>query len=191
MLNIVLFGPPGAGKGTQSELIIKQYGLVHFSTGDILRAEIAANTPLGVEAKKLMEKGALVPDSVVIGMIGNKIEANKSAKGLIFDGFPRTTVQAAALDTIMAEKGLKISGMIALEVSEDELIIRLLERGKVSGRSDDQDRSIIANRIAIYNKETFPVKDFYEAQGKYKGVYGIGEIGEIFGKISQAIQALN
>jgi adenylate kinase len=191
MLNIVLFGPPGAGKGTQSELIIKQYGLVHFSTGDILRAELAANTPLGVEAKKFMEKGALVPDSVVIGMIGNKIEANKSAKGLIFDGFPRTTAQAAALDTIMAEKGLKISGMIALEVAEDELITRLLERGKVSGRADDQDRSIIANRISVYNKETFPVKDFYEAQGKYKGVYGIGEIEEIFGKISQAIQALN
>jgi len=190
MLNIVLFGPPGAGKGTQSELIIKQYGLVHFSTGDILRAELAANTPLGVEAKKFMEKGALVPDSVVIGMIGNKIEANKSAKGLIFDGFPRTTAQAAALDTIMAEKGLKISGMIALEVAEDELITRLLERGKVSGRADDQDRSIIANRIAVYNKETFPVKDFYEAQGKYKGVYGIGEIDEIFGKISQAIEAL-
>ena len=190
MLNIVLFGPPGAGKGTQSELLIKKYGLVHFSTGDILRAEIAANTPLGIEAKSFMEKGQLVPDSIVIGMIGNKIEANKTAKGLIFDGFPRTTAQAVALDTIMKEKGLKISGMIALEVGEDELISRLLERGKVSGRADDQDRSIIANRIAVYNKETFPVKDFYEAQGKYKGVYGIGEIDEIFGKISQAIEAL-
>jgi adenylate kinase len=190
MLNIVLFGPPGAGKGTQSELIIKKHGLVHFSTGDILRGELAANTPLGVEAKKFMEQGALVPDSVVIGMIGNKIEANKTAKGLIFDGFPRTTAQAAALDVIMAEKGLKISGMIALEVGEDELITRLLERGKVSGRADDQDRNIIANRIAVYNKETFPVKDFYEAQGKYKGVYGIGEIEEIFSKISLAIEAL-
>jgi len=190
MLNIVLFGPPGAGKGTQSELIIEKYGLVHFSTGDILRGEIAANTPLGLEAKSFMEKGSLVPDSVVIGMIGNKIEANKSAKGLIFDGFPRTTAQAAALDEIMAEKGLKISGMIALEVEENELITRLLERGKVSGRADDQDRSIIANRISVYNKETFPVKDFYEAQGKYKGVYGIGEIDAIFGKISEAIEAL-
>ena len=190
MLNIVLFGPPGAGKGTQSELIIEKYGLVHFSTGDILRGEIAANTPLGLEAKSFMEKGSLVPDSVVIGMIGNKIEANKSAKGLIFDGFPRTTAQAAALDEIMAEKGLKISGMIALEVEENELITRLLERGKVSGRADDQDRSIIANRISVYNKETFPVKDFYEAQAKYKGVYGIGEIDAIFGKISEAIEAL-
>lgn len=190
MLNIVLFGPPGAGKGTQSELIIEKYDLVHFSTGDILRGEIAANTPLGLEAKSFMEKGSLVPDSVVIGMIGNKIEANKSAKGLIFDGFPRTTAQAAALDEIMAEKGLKISGMIALEVEENELITRLLERGKVSGRADDQDRSIIANRISVYNKETFPVKDFYEAQGKYKGVYGIGEIDAIFGKISEAIEAL-
>jgi len=190
MLNIVLFGPPGAGKGTQSELIIEKYGLVHFSTGDILRGEIAANSPLGLEAKSFMEKGSLVPDSVVIGMIGNKIEANKSAKGLIFDGFPRTTAQAAALDEIMAEKGLKISGMIALEVEENELITRLLERGKVSGRADDQDRSIIANRISVYNKETFPVKDFYEAQGKYKGVYGIGEIDAIFGKISEAIEAL-
>ena len=190
MLNIVLFGPPGAGKGTQSELIIEKYGLVHFSTGDILRGEIAANSPLGLEAKSFMEKGSLVPDSVVIGMIGNKIEANKSAKGLIFDGFPRTTAQAAALDEIMAEKGLKISGMIALEVEENELITRLLERGKVSGRADDQDRSIIANRISVYNKETFPVKDFYEAQAKYKGVYGIGEIDAIFGKISEAIEAL-
>ena len=191
MLNIVLFGPPGAGKGTQSELIIKKYGLVHFSTGDILRAELAANTPLGVEAKKFMEQGALVPDSVVIGMIGNKIEANKTAKGLIFDGFPRTTAQATALDVIMKEKGLAISGMIALEVGEEELITRLLERGKISGRADDQDRSIIANRIAVYNKETFPVKDFYEAQGKYKGIYGIGEIEEIFGHISEAIEALS
>mgnify|MGYP001810036598 CR=1 FL=1 len=181
MLNIVLFGPPGAGKGTQSELIIKKYGLVHFSTGDILRAELAANTPLGVEAKKYMEQGALVPDSVVIGMIGNKIEANKSAKGLIFDGFPRTTAQAKALDTMMTEKGLKISGMIALEVGEEELITRLLERGKVSGRADAQNRDILANRIAVYNKETFPVKDYYEAQGKYKGIYGIGEIDAIFG----------
>ena len=191
MLNIVLFGPPGAGKGTQSELLIKKYGLVHFSTGDILRAEIAANTPLGIEAKSFMEKGQLVPDSVVIGMIGNKIEANKTAKGLIFDGFPRTTAQAVALDTIMKEKGLKISGMIALEVGEDELIARLLERGKVSGRADDQDRSIITNRIAVYNKETYPVKDFYESQGKYKGIYGIGEINEIFGNICNAITALN
>jgi len=191
MLNIVLFGPPGAGKGTQSELLIKKYGLVHFSTGDILRAEIAANTPLGIEAKSFMEKGQLVPDSIVIGMIGNKIEANKTAKGLIFDGFPRTTAQAVALDTIMKEKGLKISGMIALEVGEDELISRLLERGKVSGRADDQDRSIITNRIAVYNKETYPVKDFYESQGKYKGIYGIGEINEIFGNICNAITALN
>ncbi len=191
MLNIVLFGPPGAGKGTQSELLIKKYGLVHFSTGDILRGEIAANTPLGIEAKKNMDKGELVPDSVVIGMIGNKIEANKTAKGLIFDGFPRTKAQAAALDSIMNEKGLKISGMIALEVEEEELITRLLERGKISGRADDQDRSIIANRIAVYNKETFPVKDYYEAQGKYKGIYGIGEIDAIFGNICNAINSLS
>ena len=190
MLNIVLFGPPGAGKGTQSELIIKKYGLVHFSTGDILRAEIAANTPLGIEAKRFMDKGSLVPDSVVIGMIGNKIEANKSAKGLIFDGFPRTTAQAKALDIMMTEKGLNISSMIALEVDEDELITRLLERGKVSGCADDQNRDIIANRIAVYNKETFPVKDYYDAQDKYKGIYGIGDIDVIFNKISEAIDAL-
>jgi len=190
MLNLVLFGPPGAGKGTQSELIIKKFGLVHFSTGDILRAELAANTPLGVEAKKFMEKGALVPDSVVIGMIGNKIEANKTAKGLIFDGFPRTTAQAEALDKIMKEKGLTVSGMVALEVGHDELVTRLLGRGKISGRADDQDPKVIENRIAVYNKETAPVKDYYEAQGKYKGVYGIGEIEVIFANICKAIETL-
>jgi len=190
MLNIVLFGPPGAGKGTQSELLIKKYGLVHFSTGDILRGEIAGNTTLGQEAKKFMEKGELVPDSVVIGMIGNKIEANKTAKGLIFDGFPRTTAQAQALDKIMVEKGLKISGMIALEVEREELITRLLGRGKVSGRADDQDQNVIENRINVYNKETSPVKGFYEAQGKYKGINGIGEIDDIFGRICKSIDTL-
>lgn len=190
MLNIVLFGPPGAGKGTQSELLIKKYGLVHFSTGDILRGEISAKTPLGMEAKTKMEKGELVPDSVVIGMIGNKIEANKTAKGLIFDGFPRTTAQAEALDKIMTEKSLKVSGMIALEVEHKELVTRLLERGKVSGRADDQDESVIENRIAVYNRETSPVKSFYEAQGKYKGINGVGDIDGIFERICKAIDCM-
>lgn len=190
MLNIVLFGPPGAGKGTQSEKIIEKYGLAHFSTGDILRAEIKNQTELGKEAKKNMDKGELVPDSVVIGMIGNKIDENKDAKGLIFDGFPRTTAQAEALDTMMSEKGIAISGMVALEVEKDELVARLLNRGKDSGRADDQDQSIIENRIKVYNAETMPVADFYSAQGKFKSIDGMGTVDEIFGRISDAIEAL-
>jgi len=189
MLNIVLFGPPGAGKGTQSEKIIEKYGLAHFSTGDILRGEIKNKTALGIEAKQYMDKGELVPDSVVIGMIANKIDENKGAKGLIFDGFPRTTAQAEALDSMMAEKNLAISGMVALEVEKEELIARLLNRGKDSGRADDQDESIIENRIKVYNAETMPVADFYSAQGKFKSIDGMGTIDEIFNRICTAIES--
>jgi adenylate kinase len=183
MLNIVLFGPPGAGKGTQAIKLLEKYLLVHLSTGDILRSELKAQTVLGQEAKKYMENGELVPDKVVIGMIEGKIDSNAKAKGFIFDGFPRTTAQAQALDEMLAKKGTPITIMLALEVEKEELIKRLVLRGKESGRADDQDKSIIENRIKVYNNETTPVKDFYEAQNKYKGVFGMGSIDEIFNRL--------
>ena len=187
MLNIVLFGPPGAGKGTQAEKIIEKYQLDHLSTGDILRAELAAQTPLGQEAKKYMDKGELVPDKVVIEMIGIKIDKNPDANGFIFDGFPRTTAQAEALDILLRQKGTPISIMLSLEVEKNELVKRLLGRGQVSGRSDDQDESIIENRIKVYNNETAPVKGFYEKQGKYQAIDGMGSIDEIFERLCKAI----
>lgn len=190
MLNIVLFGPPGAGKGTQAEKLLKKYDLVHLSTGDILRAELKAESPLGLEAKKFMEKGELVPDTVVIGMIELKIDSHSDAKGFIFDGFPRTTAQAGALDEMLAKKGTPITVMLALEVEKEELVKRLLLRGKDSGRADDQDESVIENRIRVYNSETSPVKDFYEGQGKYKGIQGMGSIDEIFERLCAAIDSL-
>jgi len=191
MLNLVLFGPPGAGKGTQSERLIEKYQLVHLSTGDILRAEIAANTALGQEAKKKMDKGEFVPDEVVISMIGSKLELNKQAKGFIFDGFPRTTKQAKALDVLMTEKGLSINIMLALEVERDELVNRLLSRGKISGRADDQSAEVIEKRIAIYNTDTAPVIDYYEAQGKFRSIEGLGSIDQIFDRLCSTIDALN
>jgi adenylate kinase len=190
MLNIVLFGPPGCGKGTQSEKLIAKYQLVHLSTGDILRAEIANQTKLGVEAKAFMDKGALVPDEVVIGMIASKLDANKSAKGFIFDGFPRTPAQADALDKMLAERKLSIGCMLSLEVEHQELVNRLLNRGKTSGRSDDQNPEIIDNRIKEYHAKTAPVIKFYEAQGKFYGIQGMGTIDEIFGRLSNVIDKL-
>ncbi len=187
MLNLVLFGPPGSGKGTQSEKLIEKYKLVHLSTGDILRGELAAKTPLGLEAKKKMDKGELVPDEVVIGMISNKLDQNAGVKGFIFDGFPRTTAQAEALDNLLKEKGTAITMMLALEVEKQELVNRLLNRGKGSGRADDQDLSVIENRITVYNKETAIVKDYYKGQGKLKTIQGMGSIDEIFEKLSKAI----
>jgi adenylate kinase len=190
MLNIVLFGPPGAGKGTQAVKLLEKYQLVHLSTGDILRSELKAQTELGKEAKKFMDKGELVPDKVVIGMIEGKIDSNLKAKGFIFDGFPRTNAQAKALDEMLSKKGAPITIMLALEVEKDELVKRLVLRGKDSGRVDDQDQSIIENRIKVYNNETTPVKDFYASQGKYKGVHGMGSIEDIFDRLCKAIDAL-
>lgn len=187
MLNIVLFGPPGAGKGTQAVNLIEKYKLVHLSTGDILRGELAARSPLGLEAKKFMDKGELVPDEVVIGMIEVKLDQNQVANGFIFDGFPRTKAQAGALDDLLKRKKTAISIMVALEVEKQELVNRLLGRGKVSGRADDQDISVIENRIAVYNRETAPVIDYYSGQGKFKPVDGMGTIGEIFGRLCIAI----
>ena len=190
MLNVVLFGPPGAGKGTQAEKIIEMYNLIHLSTGDILRGELAAETSLGLEAKKYMDKGELVPDEVVIGMIESKINRNPDAAGFIFDGFPRTTAQAKALDDLLLKKGTPVTAMIMLTVEREELIKRLLNRGRDSGRSDDQDISIVENRINVYNNETAPVIDYYEKQDKYIPVQGMGTIEDIFKRLCSAIDAL-
>ncbi|WP_163718438.1 adenylate kinase [Mangrovibacterium lignilyticum] len=190
MLNLVLFGPPGAGKGTQAEFLIESFGLVHLSTGDLLRNEIASSTPLGVEAKRYMDNGELVPDSVVIGMIKNKLEANTDAKGFIFDGFPRTVAQAEALDQLLNANGTPVSAMLSLEVAKEELIARLLNRGKTSGRSDDQDESIIENRINVYNEKTLPLKNYFAGQNKHFGIKGMGSIDEIAARLSEAIKAL-
>lgn len=190
MLNIVLFGPPGAGKGTQSQNLIQKYNLVHLSTGDILRGEISNGTPLGLEAKKLMDQGLLVPDEVVIGMISNKLDSNKDAKGFIFDGFPRTVAQAEALDQVLASKDDSISAMIALEVDEVELEKRLLIRGKDSGRPDDQNPEIIRKRVQEYTNKTAPVANFYKAQNKFYSVEGIGTIDGIFTAITAVVEKL-
>lgn len=188
MLNLVLFGPPGAGKGTQSQKLIEKHGLIHLSTGDLLRGEISQGTELGLEAKKLMDEGMLVPDEVVIGMISNKLDANKDAEGFIFDGFPRTVAQAEALDNLLESKGSSISGMIALEVNDDELERRLLERGKKSGRSDDANPEVIRKRIKEYNDKTAPVAGFYKNQDKFKSINGIGSIDQIYGAIDSVIE---
>lgn len=187
MLNLVLFGPPGAGKGTQSQKLIEKYGLIHLSTGDLLRGEISQGTKLGLEAKKLMDEGLLVPDAVVIGMISNKLDANKEAKGFIFDGFPRTVAQAEELDNLLQSKKSAISGMIALEVNDDELERRLLLRGKDSGRPDDANPEVIRKRIHEYNSKTAPVADFYKGQNKFKSINGIGTVDEIFTSICTII----
>jgi adenylate kinase len=189
MLNLVLFGPPGAGKGTQSQKLIEKYQLIHLSTGDLLRGEIDQGTALGLEAKKLMYEGLLVPDAVVIGMISNKLDANKDAKGFIFDGFPRTVAQAEALDALLTTKQSAISGMIALEVNDQELETRLLLRGKDSGRADDANPEVIRKRITEYNNKTAPVANFYKGQNKFTSINGIGAIDEIFAAISQVVDA--
>jgi len=191
MLNLVLFGPPGAGKGTQSQKLIEKYKLVHLSTGDILRSEISNGTELGTEAKKLMDQGLLVPDEVVIGMISNKLDSNKDANGFIFDGFPRTVAQAEALDSLLESKNTAISGMIALIVDNDELQKRLLLRGKDSGRPDDANPEIISKRIQEYNDKTAAVANFYKAQNKYQSVNGIGSIEDIFASISQVTDSFS
>lgn len=189
MLNIVLFGPPGAGKGTQAEYLTREYQLVHLSTGDMLRSEIAAGTPLGVLASQNMDKGELVPDQVVIDIIENKLEANKSAKGFIFDGFPRTVEQARALDKLLKRVSTPVTAMLCLEVDNEELITRLLSRGKVSGRADDQDKSIIENRISIYHKKTEPLIEYYKQQDKYFGIEGMGTIDEIAARLKSVIDS--
>lgn len=191
MLNIVLFGPPGAGKGTQSQKLINKYGLVHLSTGDILRSEIARGTALGMEAKQIMDRGDLVSDDIVIGMIEAKLDATPNANGFIFDGFPRTQTQAVALDDLLQKKGTAISAMLALEVENEELIKRLLLRGQELGRPDDQNEEIIRNRVNEYNNKTLPLKTYYSEQGKFHSVHGIGTIDSIFNSLCERITFVN
>ncbi len=190
MVNLILFGPPGSGKGTQSANIIEKYGLIHLSTGDLLRSEIAAKTPLGLEAQKVMDQGLLVPDEVVIGMISSKLDANPEARGFIFDGFPRTTAQAEALDKLLALKKTAISAVLSLEVPEDELVRRLLERGQTSGRSDDASEDVVKKRIVEYHNKTAPVADHYAKYGKLKKIKGDGSIENIFELLSKEIDDL-
>lgn len=186
-LNIVLFGPPGAGKGTQSEFLVERYGLVHLSTGDLLRAEIKAESELGLQAKELMDRGELVADHIVIGMIRNKMEAHLDARGFIFDGFPRTRAQAEALDGMLDMKEEPITAMLALEVPEEELVKRLLGRGATSGRTDDKDEAVVRNRIREYEQKTAPLKEYYAGQGKYRAIDGVGDIGGITARLVAAI----
>jgi adenylate kinase len=190
MLNLILFGPPGSGKGTQSQLIIEKYGLIHISTGDLLRNEIKAGTPLGHEADKFIQKGQLVPDEVVIGMIGSVLEAHPGAKGFIFDGFPRTAAQSEALDKLLSLRKTAITIVLSLEVPEDELIRRLLERGKTSGRSDDASVEVIKARILEYHNKTIPVADHYAKVDKFKKVKGDGTIEETFALLCQEMDRL-
>ena len=191
MLNVVLFGPPGAGKGTQSEILLQRYGLVHLSTGDIFRFNIKNATELGLQAKAFMDKGELVPDSLTISMLESEVVKHQDAKGFIFDGFPRTSAQAEALDVFLTTRNASITCMLALEVDEEELIKRLLNRATTSGRADDADESIVRNRIAVYNRETAPVAGYYQACDKYRGVMGVGTVEEITGRLCAALDAFD
>lgn len=190
MINLILFGPPGSGKGTQAAKLVEKYGLLHISTGDLFRYEIGHKTPLGVEAKSYIDKGALVPDEVTIGMLRNKVEANPDVPGYIFDGFPRTTPQSEALDKLLAERSDSVSRLVMLSVPDEEIVQRLLLRGETSGRADDKNEEVIRKRIQVYKNETTPVYDYYDEKEKSTTVDGIGQIDEIFDRICTVIDAL-
>jgi adenylate kinase len=189
MFNLILFGPPGSGKGTQSENLIKKYGWIHLATGDMLRAERKNKTRLGLEAQKYIDEGKLVPDEVVIGMIRSALDANPGAKGFLFDGFPRTVAQAKALDELLAEKATEITLVVALEVGIEELVKRLLNRGLTSGRTDDTKESIIRERQTEYESKTAPVADYYSQFDKVRTIRGEGSIDEIFEEICNKIES--
>ena len=190
MINLILFGPPGSGKGTQAAKIIEKYNLVHISTGDLFRYEMSNDTPLGSQAKAYMAKGELVPDSVTIGMLRNKVEAHPNAKGFIFDGFPRTINQAQALDALLSQKESSITALVALDVDDAEIIDRIIKRGVTSGRTDDTDERIIRTRIEVYKSDTKPVFDYYARQNKSHSINGIGEINGIFERIVNVVDGL-
>jgi adenylate kinase len=189
MFNLILFGPPGSGKGTQSEKLITRYGFRHLSTGDLLRAEIAHQTSLGLEAKSFMDQGQLVPDSVVIGMIDAAINAHPDVPGFLFDGFPRTVAQAEALDALLAQKKAPIGVVLALQVPEEELISRMVNRAKTSGRSDDADEQVQRKRLDVYLRDTLPVAGYYSRFGKVVDFEGVGSIDEIFEKLTAEIDS--
>lgn len=190
MTNIILFGPPGAGKGTQANFLKEKYNLVHISTGDVFRYNIKNQTDLGKLAKSFTEKGKLVPDEITIDMLSNELDKHPDAEGFIFDGFPRTVAQADALGHLMEDKDTQIDAMVALEVDDEVLVERLLERGKTSGRADDADEDIIRNRIKVYYNETAILKDYYQERDKYYGVDGVGSIEEITERLSKVIDGL-
>lgn len=190
MINIILFGPPGSGKGTQAAKLVEKYNLLHISTGDLFRYEMGNNTPLGVKAKEYISKGELVPDEVTIGMLTNKVIANPDVAGYIFDGFPRNINQSESLDRILAEMNTQISGLVALAVDDKEIVKRILNRGKTSGRSDDNDEGIIRNRIEVYKQETRPVFDYYAKENKSHEIQGVGSLEEVFDKLCNQIDHL-
>ncbi len=191
MLNLILFGPPGSGKGTQAALLVDKYGFLHISTGDLFRSEIGNQTDLGLLAQSYMAQGKLVPDTVTIDMLRKKVEANPEVTGIIFDGFPRTIQQAQALDALLAERSSEVTALLALTVDEDEIVQRILNRAKTSGRSDDADEGIIRDRIAVYENNTTPVFDYYEERGKSFRVKGMGSIDEIFARLSAIIDHIH
>ena len=190
MLNIILFGPPGSGKGTQAAKLVEKYNLIHVSTGDLFRYEMGNDTPLGLKAKSYISAGDLVPDEVTIGMLQNKVNMHPDAVGFIFDGFPRNIVQSESLDSFLGGKEHTIAGLIAMDVDDEEIVSRILNRGKTSGRSDDNDETIIRNRIQVYKNETSPVFNFYHAQEKAHKISGIGTIDEIFNRLTALIDSL-
>lgn len=187
MINLILFGPPGSGKGTQAAHLVKKYNLVHISTGDLFRYEMSNDTPLGQKAKDYIAKGELVPDEVTIGMLRNKVESHPEASGFIFDGFPRTIPQAQALDRLMAEEKTTIHALLALQVDDEEIIHRIKLRGATSGRTDDSNDKIIQYRIDVYKNETTPVFDYYAEQQKSYRIDGVGSIEDIFERLCTAI----
>lgn len=190
MLNIILFGAPGCGKGTQAELLKEKYGVEHISTGAVIRSEIERGTELGLSMQEYIAKGELAPDAIVLGMVRNYITSHRDAKGNIFDGFPRTTAQAEAFDELLEGEGLSVGVMIYMDVPEEELVKRILLRGKDSGRADDASEDVIRNRIKIYREQTAVVADYYSKQGKYVAVDGVGTLDEVFGRICEAIDAV-
>jgi adenylate kinase len=188
MFNLILFGPPGGGKGTQAEKIVENFGLIHLSTGNLLRQEIAEKTPLGLEAKNFIDKGQLVPDEVVIGMIDSCLEKNSHAKGFLFDGFPRNLAQVEALDKLLAFRKNRINKVIKLDVPDEECMKRLMKRGETSGRSDDASEDVNRKRLQVYHSETAPCADYYQTQEKLIVIHGVGTIDDIFSKIGGIIE---